>query len=215
MEAEEAGRDGGLPADAREVVELERDNPGRLGSLGPLNMKELGGATSFFNRRVALLFDLGAMVGAVASDATEIVSLLLCPGTPSKPSLALFSEPVDGLRSVVGGLIPNLSAAALVILGAIAGAAVDATEMVSARLWPGIFSNVLASRSLLRGLRGETFSGMAVPARSCAARVVRGTMSGLSCVDGTLRARKADLLFDPDLTLPEPLVGLVTFEVLR
>jgi hypothetical protein len=45
-------------------------------------MYDVGGAVSFAARKAALLFNLGARVGAL-TDATEMVSLRLCPGTPS------------------------------------------------------------------------------------------------------------------------------------
>lgn len=70
-----------------------------------LHMKEVGGACSFCALNAALLFNLGATVG-VFIDATAILSLLLCPGTPSKvlagPCLVLSSFDV-ALFLIAGG----------------------------------------------------------------------------------------------------------------
>jgi len=70
--------------------------------------------------------------------------------------------------------------------GAMTGGAVEATTMVSVRLCPGTFAKVFAKASLLRGRRGpEGVCSTNKPARRAAALVVRGTMSGLACVEGT------------------------------
>ena len=64
---------------------------------------------------------------------TAIVSLRLCPGTPSNVWLLL--EPVETRLTVVGGgLIPSLNAEAFVMRGATVGAAVEATAMDVERL---------------------------------------------------------------------------------
>lgn len=65
--------------------------------------------------------------------STEIVSLRLCPGTPSKVSLLL--EAAETRLTVFGGdWTPILSAAAFVMRGAMTGAAVEATAMDVERL---------------------------------------------------------------------------------
>ena len=115
-------------------------------------LKEDGGAAppSFFcARSIALRLSLGATVG-VPVLATLIVSRRLCPGTPSNVFLRFSST--AGRRSTgfsfSGSLIPSRKAAAFVMRGATAGAAVLATWMVLERLCPGTFSNVCARRSL-------------------------------------------------------------------
>lgn len=86
----------------REDLEGARGTEGVTGSL---NMKEVGGACSFCALNAALLFNLGATVGAF-TDATAILSLLLCPGTPSKvrtgPCL-VYSSFVNALFLITGG----------------------------------------------------------------------------------------------------------------
>ena len=156
--------------------------------------------------------------------ATLMLPRRLCPGTPSKvadvsASLGFSFVGVDvadadavaaarraagelGLLGVTG--CPSLSEAALDILGAIVGAAVDATVIVVDRLWPGTLANVSASRSLLNGVRAlVSFFSTAIPARSAAERVVLGTMSGLSMDAGIGLARKG--------TAPFPLLSLGPF----
>jgi len=107
-------------------------------------MKDVGGgALSFCALSAELLFNLGATVGGFVL-ATEIDSLLLCPGTPSNVSEEGFlATPPFAFPSAVaargrvgfeGVFCPILSEAALVIRGAIAGGAVEATGIVSARL---------------------------------------------------------------------------------
>jgi len=64
---------------------------------------------------------------------TEIVSLRLCPGTPSKVSL-LFELDETRLTGFGAGLMPSLSAAAFVMRGATTGAAVEATAIDVERL---------------------------------------------------------------------------------
>jgi hypothetical protein len=85
----------------------------------------------------ALLFDLGVIIGALV-DATENVSLRLWPGTPSNVRFIFSSSVTVRLTDIGDGSDARppliLSAAAFVILGAIVGAAVDATAIVSARL---------------------------------------------------------------------------------
>lgn len=162
-----------------------------------LHWNDDGGPWSLDARRAALLFRRGATVGA-PTEATEIVSRRLCPGTPSKVCL-LSDPPSDGSRRLTGagGGSPSLRAVARVMRGAMVGAAVDATAMLSARLCPGTFANVLASCSLVSGARGTDgppFSTIC-PARRAAAFVVRGTMSGAACVVGRARARNNGLPF--------------------
>ena len=150
---------------------------------------EGGGALSFMARSAALLFVLGATVGAFVL-ATEIVSLRLWPGTPSK--VPWVTDLVRAAVSLVvlligfgGGCCPSLREAARVIRGATTGGAVDATTIVPVRLCPGTLAKVFAKASLLSGRRGpEGFCSTGTPARREAAFVVRGTMSGLMCVEG-------------------------------
>lgn len=126
--------------------------------------------------------------------ATEMVSLRLWPGTPSKvPWGGGFVRAAVSLMvlraGLGGGFCPSLREAARVMRGAMTGGAVEATTMVSVRLCPGILANVLARASLLRGLRGpEGFCSTGIPARREAAFVVRGTMSGFACVGGRVLA---------------------------
>lgn len=108
---------------------------------GNVHWNEVGGALlSLSALNAALLFNLGPTVGGLVL-CTENVSLRLCPGTPS--NVSLFSELAEltALTNFGGGLIPCLSAAAFVIRGAIAGAAVDATAIVVDRLCPGTSMN--------------------------------------------------------------------------
>jgi len=165
-------------------------------------MNDDGGACSFCARKAALLFNLGATVGA-PTDATEMVSLRLCPGTPSNVLRA--ESAVAGLLTTAGGgCWPSLNAAARVMRGATTGAAVEATAIVSDRLCPGTFANVLASCSFVKGARGADgpLLSTAAPARRAAARVLRGTMSGLVCVAGSARARNKGLPLRASLLLP-------------
>jgi len=149
-----------------------------------------GGADSFRARSAALLLVLGATVGVFVL-ATEKVSLRLWPGTPSKVpwviGLVRAGVSLAELRTCFGGgFCPSLREAARVMRGAITGGAVEATVMVSARLCPGTLAKVFAKASLLRGRRGpEGFCSTSTPARREAALVVRGTMSGLTCVVGS------------------------------
>lgn len=76
-----------------------------------------------FALNAALLFNLGATVGAFTLE-TAMLSRLLCPGTPSN---VLSFDFTLGLVGVVTGACPSLNAAAFVILGATVGGAVDAT----------------------------------------------------------------------------------------
>lgn len=182
---------------------------------GDLHINEEGGPCSFRARSVALLFNLGTMVGSF-DDATVKDSLRLCPGTPSNISRTEASS-VNALLLTGGaaGCCPSLKEAARVILGTIAGAAVDATVIVPVRLWPGTFANVLASCSFVGGVRGaEGILSTGTPARRDALRVVRGTMSGLAVVEGTARARKRGLPFAVSLLLllPPRVDGLVALE---
>jgi len=133
--AEVFEREGGL---FKDEVELLREMPAGL----PVrNMNEEGGAASFCALNAADLFSLGATTGAL-TDATDIVSLRLCPGTPSNVSLAAAPLVLLPKLKIVGlclagvgaGCWPSLNAAARVIRGATAGGAVDATAIVSARL---------------------------------------------------------------------------------
>jgi len=161
---------------------------------GCLNWKEVGGGLSFSARRAALLFCLGPTTGGLVL-ITEIVSLRLCPGTPSKVSLLLFSEETCLTVFGAGGLMPILSAAALVMRGAMTGAVVDATAIDVDRLCPGTSMKACICCALV----GATFgafrvgSSNTIPARSAAALVVRGEMSGTRVVAGRGLARKTGL----------------------
>lgn len=164
-------------------------------------MNDVGGTSDFRTRKVALLFSLGSIVGAL-TDGTDMDSLRLWPGTPSKVFFAKSSELIVLLLDCGSSWIPSLSAAARVMRGAIAGAAVEATAMLPARLCPGTLANVFASCSLVGGVLGaEGFFSTSCPARKAALRVVRGTISGLAVVAGTGRARKTGLPFVVSLPL--------------
>jgi hypothetical protein len=178
-----------------------------------VHWKEDGGATSFVALKIALLFGLGAIVGAAVL-ATEIVSLRLCPGTPSKvffcnPS-EVFGLAVEDLvedlirKDGFGWSLANLSEAAFVIRGAIVGGAVLATVIVSERLCPGTSRNTFVNSALDGATRGAlgVFS-KTIPARKAAAFVVRGAISGATCVLGRARALKRGFPFRPSLTPPE------------
>lgn len=123
-------------------------------------MNEVGGPCSLETRNAALLFDLGATVGAFTL-ATAIDSRRLCPGTPSKISVVTFwfflSFVVKALFLTTGGgavSCPSLKLAARVIRGAMVGGAVEATAMVLDRLCPGTLAKVCARRSFESGPRG-------------------------------------------------------------
>ena len=146
-----------------------------------VHWKEEGGAlpfASFAARSSALRFKRGATVGGLVL-ATAIVSLLLCPGMPLKTSAAGGLTFIEVRRSVlVGTGCPRRRAAALVMRGATAGGAVEATWMTSARLCPGIPAKVFLRDS---GVAGNLFGfSSTIPARREAARDIRGTMSGLA-----------------------------------
>lgn len=212
VDATEAGREEDLGGD---IVSCDpmRARFGTLGAEGVRNWKEDGGATSFVALKVALLFGLGAIVGAAVL-ATEIVSLRLCPGTPSKvffrnPS-EVFGLAFEDAGELVEDLIRNdglgwslasLSEAAFVMRGAIVGGAVLATAIDSDRLCPGTSRNDLISSALDGATRGalELFS-KTIPARKAAALVVRGAISGAMWVLGRGRALKRGFPFCPSLT---------------
>jgi hypothetical protein len=209
---------GDVPFEATmELVDDARESVGVLAAVPVRNMNEVGGACSFCCLSAALLFSLGATEGAL-DDATAMLSRLLCPGTPSNVLVAPcfpFSSSVKLLLIITGGgpACPNRKLAARDILGAIIGAAVDATEMVEARLCPGTFANVWARRSLDTGARGVLWLfSMVRPARRAAALVIRGTMSGLSCVAGTARALNSAFPFGLVLDFPPAVDALVTLE---
>ena len=114
-------------------------------------MKDEGGAASFACLSAALLFSLGATVGGRVL-ATAMLSRLLCPGTPSNVAFCCAALAMLG-RFLSSGLIPSRRDAARVMRGATVGGAVDATWIVSERLWPGTFANVSARRSLVGAAR--------------------------------------------------------------
>jgi hypothetical protein len=176
-EAWDAGRCRGSRGGLKESFEFVRESAGVLGATGArteadglfryeqwlelseyLHMNDVGGPCSLVTRKAALLFDLGANVGAFAL-ATAIDSRRLCPGTPSKRLVVPFLEFswfVNALFLItgIGGACPSLRDAARVIRGAIIGGAVDATAMVLIRLCPGTLAKVSARRSLVTGPRG-------------------------------------------------------------
>lgn len=180
--------------DVRDVL-LERlfADPGSFGVVGCRNMNDVGGALSFCARNDEVLFVLGAKEGRLLSEGTLIVSRLLWPGTPSKIA-AVFGFVPLAVGGVVflgasGSGIPSLNEAALVMRGLIAGAFVEATWIVSVRLWPGTLAKVFASCSLDTGTRCLFSEGArTIPARNAAALVVRGTMSGDAWDAGRPRA---------------------------
>jgi hypothetical protein len=111
-------------------------------------------------------------------------------------------ELVDDFMRIAGfGVsLAILNDAALVIRGAIVGAAVLATVIVSARLCPGTFMN--ASRCSAFDLISLAVWGVHLEvrvfsprARRAAALVVRGAISGASWVFGRGRARKRGFPF--------------------
>jgi len=155
----DAGRCMGSRGGLKESFEFVRESAGILGVTGARNMKDVGGPCSFETRNSALLFDLGANVGALTL-ATAIDSRRLWPGTPSKRPLEEFSWLVNALLLItwVGGACPSLRDAARVIRGAMVGGAVDATAMVFVRLCPGTLANVCARRSFDTGTRGGALS---------------------------------------------------------
>lgn len=215
-------------AEPRTVYMHKDQHTSKGGSREPEDIHEVGGAAppSFDCLNAALLFNLGATVGGLTL-ATLIVSRLLWPGTPSNVALAfsVFSA-ADTTSSVTErfliagatGLAPFAAAAslairneaALVMRGAIAGGATDATAMVSLRLCPGTFANVWASRSFesgARGLLGGVLSTDVPVIRRAAARDMRGTISGWAFVTGTGRALNEG--FPLDLLLPLTVEALV------
>jgi hypothetical protein len=86
-DAWDAGRCMGTRGGLKESFEFVREGTGVLGAR---NMNEVGGPCSLETRNAALLFDLGATIGAFTL-ATAIVSRRLCPGTPSKRPVVPFS----------------------------------------------------------------------------------------------------------------------------
>lgn len=151
------------------------------------------------------------MVGTAVL-ATEIDSRLLCPGTPSNvltcasfnARLALSSSATLALacasvmigfgRIGFGGGAPEMrNAAARDMRGEIIGGEVEETDMDSLRLCPGTFSNILCMSSFEGGVRGpgeRPSLGGVMPARKSAARVVRGTMVGVTWEGGISSALK-------------------------
>lgn len=154
-------------------------------------MKDDGGGASFCCRRAALRFVRGATAGGFVL-GTAMDSRRLCPGTPSNPGALGFAGEspfaVVGRFGFSGGFWPRRSDAARVMRGATTGGAVLATAIVSARLCPGTFANVFASCSFVGGARGLFSFSRDIPARSAAARDMRGTMSGSRRLAGTGRA---------------------------
>jgi len=145
-EAWDAGRRIGTRGGLKESFEFVRESAGVLGATGARNMNDVGGPCSLATRNAALLFDLGANVGAFTL-ATAIDSRRLCPGTPSKRPVVPFLEFswfVNALFLITwgGGACPSLRDAARVIRGAMIGGAVDATAMELIRLCPGTLANV-------------------------------------------------------------------------
>lgn len=141
------------------------------------------------------MFGLGATAGGRVL-STEIDSLRLCPGTPSNTSLLRDPAPeADTARTIFGGSwIPCLSAAAFVMRGAMAGAAVDATWIVDERLCPGTSINACFCSSRVGATLGpRAVTSKSTPARSAAAFVIRGVMLGEAVVEGTGRARNTGL----------------------
>lgn len=177
-------------------------DPGSFGVVGCRNINDVGGALSFCARNDEVLFVLGAREGRLVSEGTLIVSRLLWPGTPSKMAAVFGLVPlvVGGgvFLGASGSGIPSLNEAALVMRGLIAGAFVEATWIVSVRLWPGTLAKVFASCSLDTGTRCLFSEGAGTtPARKAAALVVRGTMSGDAWDAG--RPRALNWGFFPDL----------------
>lgn len=128
------------------------------------------------------------------------------PGVDADP-LALSLAALTGLGA---SGCPNLKDAARVIRGATTGGAVEATEMVPVLLCPGTFAKVLARASFVRGARAaEGILTTATPARRLAARVVRGTISGMMCDIGISRALNDARL----LWLPPTVDGLVAVDL--
>jgi len=115
------------------IEEAGREGVCGLFAAGPRKDEGGGGESFCAALNAELLFNLGTIAGGLV-DMTEIVSLLLCPGTPS--NVFVFSSSVAARRTGDGeGVIrPSLNEAALVIRGAIVGGAVDATVIVSERL---------------------------------------------------------------------------------
>lgn len=177
-------------------------------------MKDEGGGAPDV-RNAALLLSRGAIVGALV-DETGMESRLLCPGTPSNvpvPGDWVLSDFTGRVLTGVTGVWPRRNEAARVIRGAIVGAAVEATDMVPERLWPG----TSIKRAFCCSLVGATLgflgtASTAIPARKAAARVVRGTISGDVCVMG--RGRALNCCFPPFvmLALRDVPPGEVAFE---
>lgn len=150
---------------------------------------------------------MGAMVLVTEND-----SRLLCPGTPANvlacasfnAALALSSSAALALacasvmmgfgRTGLGGGAPEMrNAAARDMRGDIVGGEVEATGMDTLRLCPGTFSNIFRMASFEGGVRGpgeRSILGGVMPARRSAARVVRGTMVGVTWEAGISSALK-------------------------
>jgi hypothetical protein len=95
-----------------------------------------------------------------------------------------------GRTDFLSSLIPIRSEAAFVNRGTIAGGAVLATVIVSFRLCPGTFSNVLL-RSPSETVRFNVGSGN--PSRRAAALLIRGWIVGVIVDAGSGLALKLDL----------------------
>lgn len=142
LETLERGRATPLPLTCRDAADAGRTIVGRVGPdrskdvrddereivAGDRKLKDVGGAVSFDTRSVALRLVRGATEGGLVL-ATAIDSRRLWPGTPSNVSEEGAAPAVDGrpLGFAVGTACPILRAAALVILGATTGGAVEAT----------------------------------------------------------------------------------------
>jgi len=148
--------------------------------------------------------------------ATTIIPRLLWPGTPSNVVFLSFVR--NHCRRGMGcGARPRRREAAFVILGAIVGAAVEATVIMLFLLCPGTLANICAWRSFEISVRGPAVAVFSIktPARSAAALVVRGTISSFSFVTGIGRALNSGFPFS--FNLPWPLLppiakGFVSFE---
>ena len=178
-------------------------------------MNEEGGAESLVALRAELLLSRGAITGGLAL-VTEKLSRRLWPGTPSNIfsfisltscglsfctfSLLLTARLAFGCASAA--FLPSLSAAARDMRGSIEGGAVDATWITSDRLWPGTSRKAWICSCFVRGiwsLACELFCSRGMPARSDAARVVRGRIEGTAVVEGTGRALNGTFPLESDL----------------
>jgi hypothetical protein len=127
-------------------------------------------------RRADARVGRGAMAGGAVDD-TAMIDDLLCPGTSTNVP-AVRGRALAGLVGAAAS--PVRRADARVGRGAMAGGAIDGTEMTDDLLCPGTSTNV----PVVRGRTRVRFAAVGSPVRRADAFVCRGAIVG-GAVDAT------------------------------